>query len=82
MMRASHLILIVAAVVLCGCSVGIRKKSGPLRVPAGGPQNAQEMVADWDGRTKAERTCARDIAGQQLSRKDNENNPRCRDYRP
>jgi len=77
MTSTTNLLLVAAAVALCACSVGIRK-SGTLRVPTAGPQNATDMVNDWDAARKAEKRCTRDAA----KKNDKGADPACGDYTP
>jgi hypothetical protein len=77
MMLRKSLVLIVVACALSACGVGVRR-SGTLRVPPAGPQNATDMVNSWDAARKAESQCNRD-SGQ---KNDKGVNPACGDYKP
>jgi hypothetical protein len=77
MSLSTNLVLVVVAVALCACSVGARR-SGTLRVPPAGPQNATDMVNNWDAARKAERQCNRD----DRQKNDKGANPACGDYKP
>jgi hypothetical protein len=54
-------------------------------VPAGGPQNAQDMVNNWDSNKKTESRCSWEQAGQQIGvdgkPKTKTVTPACGDYK-
>ena len=85
MTRATSLVLVVAAVALCACSVGVRR-SGTLQVPPGGPQNASDMVNTWDANKEAARRCSYEQAGRQIGvdgkKTEKTVTPACGDYKP
>jgi hypothetical protein len=83
MSLSTNLVVMVAAVALCACSVGMRR-SGALQVPPGAPRNAQDMVNNWDARKKSESRCSWDQAGRQIDPKDRSKTvtPACGDYKP
>ena len=81
MTSTTSLVLIVAAVALCACSVGVRR-SGTLQVPPAGPQNATDMVNTWDATRRAESVCAPEPIGASSKKNDKTVRPACGDYKP
>ena len=83
-MIGRHLIpVLLIAGLVSACGTGPRVHD--IRVPAGGPQNAQDMVNNWDSNKKTESRCSWEQAGQQIGvdgkPKTKTVTPACGDYK-
>ena len=84
MMRVSALAVMLVAGALSACGTGPRVST--IAVPAGGPQNASDMVNAWDANKEAARRCSYEQAGKQIGldgkKTEKTVTPACGDYKP
>ena len=84
MMKPLAVAMILAASAVAACGTGPRVSS--IQAPPAGPQNAQDMINNWDAAKKAEARCTYEQAGRQIGvdgkKNDKTVTPACGDYKP